>query len=363
MAISRFLENAQMNIPNPCIVRCRARKRAFTLVELLVVIGIIALLISILIPALNKARRAANMVVCSSGMRQITMGMLMYANQYKGAILGNAYTSGAFLHNSAGNYNDLSNCPEVIQMWDWESPVANMLGIKIPPAGVGGLLAQRKARFQFLTSLKVFSCPENTLSYNAGGTTFNVNLGTAPVISYYTSIYFQYIYLPQGNNDYTLSQYNVPTGGYYPNLSKVGDTSSKVWLSEGCRWTQYGATTQQAPVYQAGYNAEDYFQMYSDTGPFDIKTDSFLGPQMPLSMRHGSRIVSAGANLSSSTPSIYETYRMNMAFFDGHVEAMDGLKAMNPTYWLPKNSVLPSSECNATTNAVYLHGASQMVIP
>jgi len=117
------------------------------------------------------------------------------------------------------------------------------------------------------------------------------------------------------------------------------------------------------PIYQAGYNAEDYFQMYSDTGPFDMKTDSFLGPQMPLSMRHGFRNVSPNANLATSTPSIYETYRMNMAFFDGHVEMVDGLKAMNPNYWLPKNSVLPSSECNATTNSFYLHGASQLVIP
>jgi prepilin-type processing-associated H-X9-DG protein len=103
--------------------------------------------------------------------------------------------------------------------------------------------------------------------------------------------------------------------------------------------------------------------MYSDTGPFDVKTDSFLGPQMPLSMRHGARNVSTAANVGTSTPSIYETYRLSMAFFDGHVETMDGLKAMNPTYWLPKNSVLPSTECNATTNAIYLHGASQMVIP
>src|SRR5258705_10353828 len=57
---------------------------AFTLIEILVVIGIIAVLISILLPALNKARIAAQKVQCGSNLRNIGQAILSYAVANKG---------------------------------------------------------------------------------------------------------------------------------------------------------------------------------------------------------------------------------------------------------------------------------------
>ena len=94
--------------------RCRKSAGAFTLVELLVVIGIIAVLIAILLPALGRARAQANTLACLSNQRQIGLAINMFANDHDGYVPKGFFNSGPVAY-----------APEVGTPWGYTDPLWN----------------------------------------------------------------------------------------------------------------------------------------------------------------------------------------------------------------------------------------------
>ncbi|HSV16470.1 MAG TPA: prepilin-type N-terminal cleavage/methylation domain-containing protein, partial [Tepidisphaeraceae bacterium] len=89
----------------------RNRRSAFTLIELLVVIRIIAVLISILLPALRRARESAQRVQCLSNMRQITGAIIAFANDHSGRMPSAATWTPLKIDPVTGDFKTLQNGP------------------------------------------------------------------------------------------------------------------------------------------------------------------------------------------------------------------------------------------------------------
>jgi prepilin-type N-terminal cleavage/methylation domain-containing protein len=326
---------------------CRAKNgRGFTLIELLVVIAVIALLISMLLPALGEARRMARRVVCASNLRQIAVGFAAYGNEQKDALAGSPLTSGYYAATEK-KFNGIA-----IQGWDWMGPLGWSMGLRGPSEGIALdqlVEADRAARYDwYRNGMKAFICPENNiLSYAFTG---DKTLWTAGrMLSYNMSTQISSVENGVGG---TGTYAYVDRSGYRPMLYSIGTPFRKALVFEGHRY----ADITQTPDFDTRLDA-DFGGMFGGTGPWYNGSKEFcrvLAPGEGLSgvinvfdprryaFRHGTTTQRSTAGGTGAA------CQGHLAFMDGHVEVMDDGKATDPDYWFPTGTKIKSGYASRT---------------
>jgi prepilin-type N-terminal cleavage/methylation domain-containing protein/prepilin-type processing-associated H-X9-DG protein len=287
------------------------RTRGFTLVELLVVIGIIALLISILLPALNKARQSASSLACQSNLKQVGLALSMYTNQYKGSL-----PPGYVLEkDDATHYNWTSL---LVGMMDKNKPVTN--NAAEIAASVGG----NAGGFR-----KVFLCPD---AVGVSTADFDPN---DPSVTHYLSHprlmprldRFDLRAVIDGYTGKPMDTYKVTRLKRSAEIMMAFDGSVSQLDAAGFR-TVYSGTPYLRPrqgIPVATYIADAALTTHATQMIFDPRTSIKRGMKLRITPRNASGGAAAAVNSDAVGNDWNVRFRhnrnlaMNALFADGHV--------------------------------------------
>lgn len=248
------------------------KSRGFTLVELLVVIGIIAVLISILLPTLARARQTANLVSCQSNFRQVYGAVMFYANENKGYLpWSSCQPNWGPSGTNAGTFYELSE----------------LLGKKVTDLGQGPISP-------------VFTCTEAISLTNGPGSAWAP--GMIRTVTFNPRAFPGYD--QQGSIKWAYPQRK---------LSSIKDPASKIAFWDGPQIPSWNMTVEPARIYADNWRW-NWGHWYSD-------------PPADGAYGRWDNAVDAGANRDAGWwVCAYRFRHMNntttpVAFFDGHVEA------------------------------------------